>query len=304
MSDPLARHFQRIARDRTSGAAELALHAVAAIEGWLRRHPNPPDADLEDLVVRLLHLHPSMAPLLRLANDVALAADSGRPGPALSRAVRSFRHCLQDAPRRIAKLFSAELADGLAGASSLPVVLFSYSSTVVAAVSAARRRISTVLTSECRPGMEGLLAVSKLAKAGFQVQLATDAGLLSLMQGARVVVVGADAVLSRAFVNKIGTRALYLRAREAGCQFWVLTDSTKLLPEAIAAPFWRPSDGPPSEVWPHPTRRVHVLNPLFEHTELGDDIRVLTEAGWLDSAQVREAIDAIRTSPRLKRLAD
>lgn len=300
MPGPLTGEFRRIARDRTSGAAELALRAVAAVEGWLRRHANPNEAEVEDLVVRLLHLQPSMAPLLRLANEVALAADSGRPGPALARGVKEFRKRLEGAPRRIAKLFAGELN----GDSPWPVAIFSYSSTVVAAVAGARRRISSVLTSECRPGMEGLVSVAKLAKAGVQVRLATDTGLLSLVQGARVVVVGADAVLSHAFVNKIGTRVLYLRAREARCQMWVLTDSTKLLPEAIAAPFWRPSDGPPGEVWPRPTRRVQVLNPLFEHTELGDDVRVLTEAGWLDAGQVREAVEAIRISPRLKRLAE
>lgn len=300
MPGPLTREFREVARDRTSGAAEVALRAVAAIEGWQRRHPNPSEAEVEELAVRLLHLQPSMAPLLRLANDVALAADSGRPGPSLARAVKDFRKRLEAAPGRIAKLFASELDND----APWPIAIFSYSSTVVAAVARGRRRVASVLTSECRPGMEGLVAVSKLAKAGVHVRLATDAGLLSLLQGARVVLVGADAMLSHALVNKIGTRALYLRAREAGCQFWVLTDSTKLLPEAIAAPFWRPSDGPPGEVWPRATRRVQVLNPLFEHTELGDEVRVLTEAGWLDSAQVREAVERIRVSPRLKRLAD
>lgn len=300
MPGPLRREFRQIARDRTSGAAELALRAVTELEDWLRRHPNPSEAEVEELVVHLLHLQPSMAPLLRLANEVALAADSGRPGASLARAARDFRKCLEGAPRRIAKLFAGEL-DGHA---RWPIAIFSYSSTVVAAVARARRRISSVLTSECRPGMEGLVSVSKLSRAGVQVRLTTDAGLLSLLQGVRVVLVGADAMLSHAFVNKIGTRALYLRAREAGCQFWVLTDSTKLLPEGIAAPFWRPSDGPPGEVWPRPTRGVQVLNPLFEHTELGDEVRVLTEAGWLDSAQVREAVEGIQISPRLKRLAD
>lgn len=289
-----------MARDRTSGAAELALRAVAALEGWQRRHANPTEAEVEELVVRLLHLQPSMAPLLRLANDVALAADSGRPGFALGRATRNFQKRLEAAPGHIARMFAQELD----GDAPWPIALFSYSSTVVTAVVRARRRIASALTSECRPGMEGLVSVGKLAQAGVQVRLATDAGLLSLLQGVRVVLVGADALLSHALVNKIGTRALYLRAREAGCQFWVLTDSTKLLPEAIAAPFWRPSDGPPGEVWPRPTRRVQVLNPLFEHTELGDEVRVLTEAGWLDSAQVREAVESIQVSSRLKRLAD
>ena len=300
MPVPLSKEFRQIARDRTSGAAQVALQAVTAVEAWIARHPDPDDAQLEDLVMRLLRLQPSMAPLLRLANEVALAADTGRPGTALERAVKDFRKQLEGAPRRIAKLFRAELD----GEDRWPIALFSYSSTVVAAVTGARRRISSTLTSECRPGMEGLVSVARLSRAGVKVKLATDIGMLSQLQGTRAVLVGADAVLSHAFVNKIGTRMLYLRAREAGCPVWVLADSSKLLPEGIAAPFWRPSDGPASELWPRPTQRVQVLNPMFEHTELGDDIRVLTENGWLESGQVREAVEAIRISPRLKRLAE
>ncbi len=300
MSRLLGKEFNRIGRDRTSGAAELALRAVEAVEGWLRRHAHPDEAEVEGIAVRLLRVQSSMAPLLRLANDVALAADSRRPGAALAQNLKEFRRRLEGAPRRIAKNFIAELD----AAATCPVAVFSYSSTVVAALTAARKRIASVLAAESRPGMEGLLTVGKLSRAGLRVQLSTDAGLLSLVQTVRLVVVGADAVLSHAFVNKIGTRALYLRAREAGCPVWVLTDSTKLLPEAIAAPFWRPSDGPPGEVWPRPPRGVQVLNPLFEHTELGEGVRVLTEGGWLEAPQVRQAVEAIRVSPRMKRLAD
>ena len=181
MPVPLTREFRRIASDRTSGAAELALRAVTELEGWQRRHPNPSEAEVEELVVRLLHLQPSMAPLLRLANEVALAADSGRPGHSLARALRDFRKRLEGAPGRIARLFAGEFD----GDAPWPIAIFSYSSTVVTAVARARRRISSALTSECRPGMEGLLSVSKLAKAGVQVRLTTDAGLLSLLQGVR-----------------------------------------------------------------------------------------------------------------------
>lgn len=300
MSKPLAREFRRIARDRTSGAAELALQAVSAVEQWVHRHPDAGEAQVEDIAVQLLGMQRSMAPLLRLANEVALAADSSRPARALAKSAAEFRRRLQGAPRKISRRFAAEL-------SARPlwqVAIFSYSSTVVRAIVGARRRIASVLASESRPGMEGLLAVGRLAQSGLRVQLATDAAQLSLLHPARLVMVGADAILSHTFVNKVGTRALYLRARELGCLVWVLTDSTKLLPEAIAAPFWRPSDGPAREVWPRPTRGVQVLNPLFEHTELSSTVRVLTENGWLEAGQVRRAVEAIRTSPRMKRLAD
>jgi len=48
---------------------------------------------------------------------------------------------------------------------------------------------------------------------------------------------------------------------------------------------------------------VDVRNPLIEHTELSR-VRVFTEAGALETAQVRAAIEGVRLSPRLKRLAE
>jgi hypothetical protein len=58
-----------------------------------------------------------------------------------------------------------------------------------------------------------------------------------------------------------------------------------------------------AQVWPRPPRGIVVRNPLFEHTELAN-VRVFTEHGVLDPPEVRRAVEAVRVSPRLKRLAD
>jgi translation initiation factor 2B subunit (eIF-2B alpha/beta/delta family) len=272
---------------------------VHAVQSWLSRHPNPTEAECENLVVRLLRLHSSMAPILRLANEVALAADEPIRGKSLAGALRNFRRCLESARGRIARHFSASLdREGRA-----TVATYSYSSTVLCALSKARSRVGSVLVAECRPGLEGRITARLLARAGVPVEYTSDAAWLSLLPSARVLMLGADAVLSHVFVNKIGTRAAYLAAREAGVPVCVLSDSTKFLPEELAAPFWRPSEGPASQLWTGAPRGVELRNPLIEHTEL-DRVRVITEEGALEPAQVRTAVEAVRLSPRLKRLAD
>jgi len=299
MSRRLAQQLGRLARDRTSGAAQLALQAVQATEAWLERNSSPSEAQLEEVVVRLLRLQSSMAPILRLANEVALAADAPAHGRALAARLRGFRSGLERARGRIARQFVASLPK----TPRATIATYSFSSTVIRALAAARPRLAAVLVAESRPQLEGRVTAQKLAEAGVPVQYTTDAGLLGLMHSAQFLIVGADAVLSHAFVNKIGTRTAYLAAREAGVPVWVLSDATKFLPEELAAPFWRPSEGPLAQVWPRPPRGITVRSPLFEHTELAS-VRVFTEHGVLDPPEVRSAVEAVRISPRLKRLAD
>lgn len=295
----LAQHLARVARDRSSGAAQVALQAVKVAEAWHTRHPNPSETQCEELALRLLRLHSSMAPILRLANEVALAADGADRGKALAAALGNFRRGLEGSRRRIARHFCGALEKP----SGAPAATYSYSSTVASALSAARARVAGVLVAECGPAREGRITARLLARARMRVEYASDAAWLSLLPSCRLLVLGADAVLSHAFVNKIGTRAAYLVAREAGVPVWVLCDSTKFLPGELAAPFWRPSEGPASQLWTGAPRSVEVRNPLIEHTEL-PRVRVLTEAGFLEPAQVRSAVEAVRLSPRLKRLAD
>lgn len=299
MSHRLVQQLGRVARDRTSGAAQLALESVLAVQAWLRRHPYPSEAELEEVVVSLLGLQSSMAPILRLANEVALAADVPHRARALAARLSAYRRCLEHARARIARQFATSLDKS----ERATVATYSFSSTVIGALAAARPRLASVLVAESRPEFEGRLTARRLAETGIAVQYTTDAGLLGLLHSANILAVGADAVLSHAFVNKIGTRTACFAARDAGVPIFVLSDSTKFLPEELAAPFWRPSEGAAAQVWTRPPRGVAVRSPLFEHTELSH-VRVITESGILDPPAVRLAVEAVPLSPRLKRLAD
>src|SRR5713226_6328400 len=126
----LRRQLSGVARDRRSGAAELALRAVTALQAWLRRHPRPTEADLHEITRALPRAQPSMAPLLRLANEVALAADSGSPARDLARAAGLFRRLLTTGASRIARRLGRALRDD----GYKKVVTYSYSSTVLAAL--------------------------------------------------------------------------------------------------------------------------------------------------------------------------
>jgi translation initiation factor 2B subunit (eIF-2B alpha/beta/delta family) len=296
----LRRELDAIARDHSSGASELTLRAVKCLQRWLRRRTRPTEHDILTLARGLFRAQPSMAPFLRLANEVALAADAQDPPAELRRMVKDFAVLLHTANRRIAKRFSRRLA--MAPAQVLAT--YSYSSTVVAALIASRANLDSVHCSESQPGCEGRRTAQKLAGAGIEVLFLTDAALMSGVCAAGAVVLGADAILSRRFINKMGSRALVAQARRTGIPILVLADSSKLCPEPLAAAGLRLRFGKASELWRNAPRHVLPSNPYFEYVSLDSGISVITERGILTPRQVRNAIRNIRISPRLHTICD
>lgn len=295
----LRRQLDAIARDRCSGAAELALRTVIALQAWQRRHRHPAEAELLRIARALLHAQAAMAPFGRLANELALAADSKSPEITLLRTLGAFRKTMQMAPGRIATRFQAALKRERGRI----IETYSYSSTVVHALKRARSEVGCVYCSESRPGFEGRRTARELARAGILTHFVTDAGLASYMDCAVALVVGADAVHESSFVSKIGTVAMVSCALAQHKRVWVLADTSKFLPPEIAQPLTA-SFGPKQQVWADPPKRVIVLNPYFECVPLCEEIRILTERGWLSPARVEQEVSRIRISPRLKAVAD
>lgn len=270
--------IRAIARDRRSGAAELADRAATALLRFVRMRPARPE-HLAALAAALLRAQPSMAPLLNLAGLVQRAVEQKPSSPqqlqrALIAKLRTFRQQLDRANRQIARQFAARLRPGAV------VLTYSYSSTVLAALVAASRMpgrraigIMRVICSEGRPQLEGRRLAARLARAGIPVFLVADASLPTHLEEADVVVVGADAILpspagrrgAGAYVNKIGTRVLQEQSRRAGKPFYVLADTSKILPDELWA-FYRLKKG------------------LFERIPLRRGVVVLTERGPLARA--------------------
>jgi translation initiation factor 2B subunit (eIF-2B alpha/beta/delta family) len=296
----LARALAAVARDRQSGAAELARRAAAALHAWLRRHRSPAAEELEVVARRLATVQPSMAPLLQLANEVAQLAETGSlrrlPG-----AVVRFRRLLEVAPGRIARRFATRLRT-----MHPPIVAtYSYSSTVTQALLAARRHLGVVWCSEARPGLEGRRAARELAAGGVNVVLMSDAALFEVVPAADLLVLGADTVQRNGFHNKIGTRALVERRAAVAKPVWVLADTTKFWPDDAFHPRWRfprAHHPPAAELWRRPPRGVRLWNPYFAPCAYCAHLRVLCERGWLDARRIHRALARRRIAPSLRRL--
>jgi translation initiation factor 2B subunit (eIF-2B alpha/beta/delta family) len=298
----LRRQLDAIARDRTSGAAELVGMAVGSVSDWLQRNPKPSTKATLVVVRELLKARWDMAPFFRFANDLALSIDATDRPKTLSHLCHQWKEHLRTAQYKIAEHFEAAVRNR-----RLPkgIVTYSYSSTVVRALIRARSRIKAVTCSEARPALEGRKTAHMLARAGIRVSFRTDAALMDAgVLSFENVVLGADEVTSRWFVSKIGAATLALSAIQAGRPVWVLTDTSKfrpwLAPRFLGpAPMRTPSSG---EVWQRPPKRVLPWNPLFIRIGLRRGLRFLTEKGWMSPAKVRREIAKVKVSSRLKEM--
>jgi translation initiation factor eIF-2B subunit delta len=302
MEQLLKRQLRAIAGDKHSGANELARRTVAALQSWIRRSRKADERGLVEAFHLLVQTQPGMAPFLRLANEVALAADSSDPAKALLRSCRSMENILKRGPGIIAQRFRRALGAG----PRKTILTYSYSSTVLRALIHSKSRIRQIYCSEASPEMEGRALARKLAGAGIRVTLTTDLALPSFIHDVDTahprpdaVVVGADQVTPANFVNRYGTELLSKEAQRAGVPVWVLTDTTKFIRESrrdagharieIASRLWK--DAPKGVT---PWLRLLGEVPFAPH------IRVLTEGGWMTRDQVRQSIQQITLSPRVK----
>lgn len=300
MDQRLRRELNAIARDRSSGAAELAGRACVALHQWVRRHPDISRNNLLRAARTLLVAQPDMAPLLRLANELALAADESAASRYLASRLSRLSSTLRTAPANIARHFHSALRGG----DKKIIITYSYSSTVLQAIVAAHARIWQVICSEGRPGLEGRKTVEQILRRCNSIGacLTTDAALHLFTAHCHALVVGADSLEEAGFTNKAGTGALVAYALQIGHPVWVLADTSKLLPSAIDA-IRSDCNGPDSEIWAGAPKRLTMLNPYFERTRYQPDVRILTEKGWSTPAQICREIRKIKVSPLLATLA-
>jgi hypothetical protein len=92
----------------------------------------------------------------------------------------------------------------------------------------------SVIVCESRPLCEGCAMAQRLAAAGLQVTLITDAQAGVFVEQADAVLLGADAVTPDGVVNKVGSRLLALAAKAAGVPVLAVADSLKVSPGPVA----------------------------------------------------------------------
>lgn len=257
---------------------------------------------LGEVAMKVLDAQPSMAPLVRLLQDVLAAVEAvetleeGRL--AAASAAERFRADLDARAESVAERAVAVLpGEGM-------VATISSSSTVKAALvrwagrdSGSRR----VLCFESRPMDEGRTFAEALAREEIEVTFAVDAAAYSLLPSCSLVLLGADSIGDRGVVNKIGSAALAHAAHLAGVPVYVLCDETKVLPPGF--PQLVDDDRPGSEVWKAPAG-VRIWNRYFEVLPLELVTGIVTDAEILTPEELEGTRSRMAFPDFLRRWAE
>lgn len=294
-SEGLSKGVESLGQDRISGATDLSARAadilldyIALARAW------PPARQREGLIAlceQLLQAQPNMAPIVNLCSAALEAGarnrrDSEEWARQVEETVRSFRDQLESCNRAIAAQ-SLPILQGFT--KPVRVATLSASSSVMAVLlHAAHAGVALkVFCAESRPHFEGRDFAERLAAEGVPVTLFIDAALPLAVHNADVALVGADAIGIGGVVNKMGTQALVLAARQAGVPAYVLCGTLKFWP-AAAGPGPRLDEydiHDPGEVY-QGLAPVRVLNRYFESVPLTAFAGVVTENGPMDRKTV------------------
>jgi translation initiation factor eIF-2B subunit delta len=257
--------------DRDSGAGELALAMLTELERWVAVDRSGSAPALRAALLGWLRTaqaaQPTMALVHQLAARALAVADAGaaRGEPpaglraALAQSCATERDDLVAARQALARQAAALVTERGAWIATL-----SASSAVREAVLEAHRagREPRVLVAESRPRREGRVLAAALAAAGVPVWLVVDAALPLLLSQARMVWLGADAITEQGVINKVGSFAAALAAREHSVPVYALAERRKFMPAGTGA--LKIVEMPAAEVWASPAAGVQPRNVYFE----------------------------------------
>jgi ribose 1,5-bisphosphate isomerase len=234
ISPRISQAIETISQDRTHGASWLARDAANVLTHSLEECPAQSAAEflsyLREVATCLAQAQPSMAAVTNAVGSIVLAAREKAPGglPAMRRAAsargRQITDSWEKAARRIVRHAERALPRGA-------IMTHSYSATTFAVLERLASKGSPIIVTESAPLNEGKTTARLLARLSVPVTLISDAQAVAFMPEAEAVLVGADTVFANGgVVNKVGTCALALLARNARVPFYVAAETLKVAP--------------------------------------------------------------------------
>jgi translation initiation factor 2B subunit (eIF-2B alpha/beta/delta family) len=284
------------ADDRSSGSTDVARAFLDDLARWAEQDRTPDPAAFRAALIAWLRraqaAQPSMALVHQLAARALDVLTSGlQRGDGLGdlrghvvETCHAEHEDLEGVQSAVARTAASLLGGGRGGW----IATLSASGMVRDALIEARRRglEPSALVAEARPGREGRAMATALAHAGIPVWFVVDAALPMLISQARAVWIGADAVTEFGVINKVGSYAAALAAREHSVPVYALAGRRKFIP--ATTPALQILEMSPAEVWDAPAPDVQPRNVYYEVVPLALLRGVVVEDTVLGPAEVVE----------------
>lgn len=143
-----------------------------------------------------------------------------------------------------------------------------------------------VYNTETRPLLQGRKTVRDLRKAKIKVTMFVDSAMgvaLTKEQGTKkadMVFLGADALIKKGVINKIGSEVIARIAREEKIPVYIVADSWKFTKQKV------PSEQRKlNEIWNNAPKNVKIKNPAFEFIKSKYITGIITEHGLMKYGQ-------------------
>jgi ribose 1,5-bisphosphate isomerase len=198
-----------------------------------------------------------------------------------------FLKDLEASREQIAEIGAKRIGDGSV------VFTHCHSSTVTRLLAKAKEQGKTfrVICTETRPAFQGRITAKELAGLGIDTTFIVDSAARTFIGDADIVVVGADAITSEGnVVNKIGTSAIAVIAREARVPFYVVSELLKFDPETLYGECEKIEQRSPSEVWSEAPKGLAVRNPAFDVTPNRYIHGIICEEGIIPPQTIMEVV--------------
>ncbi|MBN1435352.1 hypothetical protein JW921_11365 [Candidatus Fermentibacterales bacterium] len=204
--------LDRVATDMLHGASELYMQVL---EGMVSAERLP-----EDLPDRLLEIARDMAPLIYLSMRLRESDDWS-----------SVASGLLDARGSDLALIAEAMLSFLPRQAQ--VFCHSRSGTVLSVLERISGSIDRVFQTVSEPGGEGREAHNILRSAGINVWLVNDNAYTDIPVSRAIPVMGADAVTTDYFINKVGSQRIVEAALDAEVPVYVVAAREKLIDPAL-----------------------------------------------------------------------
>ena len=306
LSDPSVENLVTAIRDDLiGGAADMARESARALR-TLALDESVGDSDFparfDEALTEIIEVTPSIMPVTRVLHATAAAAEAAPGGErtAIAEAAESFIDWLNAALDEIARIGADLIRDGDR------LFLYSMSSTVYRMIEAAvdRGKRVTVVTTESRPGNEGLMTLARLSPKGVAVDIGIDAAMTPLMRDCTAVYVGSDDVTSGGdCLAKVGCYATALVASHYGIPYYVAGDTSKFDPSSLRGVPIKIREMPASDIVAGdvPTGG-RVRNPVFEVVPASLITAYVTELGIMHPGAVYQVMGSVPWNGRVGEL--